>query len=127
MNPAYNKTGEYPIVVTCIEAMLGYFESAFFMGFTDTNVWHAMASDGVPVDQDTPEDVYKVDSADLVTCIHFLIDHRARLMASMVLLKEALASGDEIGLSRGLMQDVIDAALENRPGPFNGNGPPNER
>lgn len=118
------KTGEYAIVRGCVEAILGYFESAFFMGFSDVNVWYAMASDGVPVDPDTPEEIYKVDTADLVTCIHYLVDHRRRLVGALQVFRDGLEAGDlEPWAAKTLLLDVIDAALENRPGPFeNGAG-----
>ena len=113
----YNKTGEYPLALECIEAIVGYFDSSFSLGFNDCNVWRALATDGVP-DPETPEEAYKVDSADLVIVIHYLIDHRRRLLDVLGHFKEALEDGDDILAYGLLLAEVIDAALENRPGPF---------
>lgn len=117
-----NRTGGYLLKQQCIKAIVEYFEAAFFMGFSDTNVWYAIASDGVMGDPEDPEDIYKVDSADLITIIHYLIDHRRRLTQALQILRDAVAAG-EIDPCGGLVLDLTDAAMENRPGPFeNGAG-----
>lgn len=118
MNPATTKTGKYTLVVECIKALVSYFDSAFSMGFDDHNVWRAVASDGVPGDPEIPEDVYKLDSVDLVTVIHYLLDHRRRLDTAVEMFQEAIEAGDDLNQARTLYLDVCICARENRPGPF---------
>lgn len=119
MTPRPNKTGEYPMSLECIEAIVGFCESAYAMGFDDCNVWKAIASDGVPESPETPEEVYKVDSADLVIIIHYLLDHRRRLVGTLQDFRDSIEAQDlDVVAAKNLYLEFIDAALENRPGPF---------